>query len=42
MDDEQQGKSDLVSTLYVVLGIPGIVVFLVLTFIAARSCNFAA
>ena len=42
MDDEKQGKNDLVSTLYVVVGIPGIVVFLVLTFLAARSCNFAA
>ena len=42
MDDESQGKVDLVSVLYVVGGIPGIVVFLVVTFIFARSCGFSA
>ena len=42
MDEESQGKVDLVSVLYVAGGIPGIVVFLVVTFWFARSCGFAA
>lgn len=42
MDDEPQGKVDFTSVLYVAGGIPGIVVFLVVTFWFARSCGFAA
>ncbi len=42
MDEEPQGKVDLISVLYVVGGIPGIVVFLVVTFWFARSCGFSA
>lgn len=42
MDEEPQGKVDLVSVLYTVCGIPGIVVFLVITFFFARSCGFSA
>ncbi len=42
MDDEPQGKVDLVSVLFVAGGIPGIIVFLVVTFFFARSCGFSA
>ncbi len=42
MDEEPQGKVDLISVLYVVGGIPSIVVFLVVTFWFARSCGFSA
>jgi len=42
MDEEPQGKVDLVSVLYVATGIPGIVAFLVITFLFARSCGFPA
>ena len=42
MDEEPQGKVDLISVLYVVGGIPSIVVFLLVTFWFARSCGFSA
>ena len=42
MSDEPQGKVDLVAILFVAGGIPGIVVFLVVTFWFARSCGFSA
>jgi len=42
MDEEPQGKVDLASVLYIACGIPGIVVFLVVTFFFARSCGFSA
>ncbi len=42
MDDESQGKVDLVSVLFVVGGIPGIVTFLIVTFFFARSCGLSA
>jgi hypothetical protein len=42
MEDENQGKVDLASILYCVTGIPGIVLFLVVLFGMARSCNIPA
>jgi hypothetical protein len=42
MDEEPQGKVDLLSVLFVAGGIPGIVAFLVVTFWFARSCGFPA
>ena len=42
MDDEPHGKVDLVSILYVFGGIPMIVLFLVVIFGMARSCNLPA
>ena len=41
MDEEPQGRVDLASVLYIACGIPGIVVFLVVTFWFARSCGFS-
>lgn len=42
MDEEPQGKVDLVSILYIFGGIPVIVLFLVVLFGLARSCNIPA
>ena len=42
MEDEPRGKVDLVSVLYIVGGIPVIVLFLVVLFGLARSCNVPA
>jgi len=42
MDDEPGGKVDLVSILYIFGGIPMIVLFLVVLFGLARSCNVPA
>lgn len=42
MDDEPRGKVDLVSILYIFGGIPMIVLFLVVLFGLARSCNVPA
>ena len=42
MDDEPRGKVDLVSILYIFGGIPVIVLFLVIIFGLARSCNIPA
>ena len=42
MDEEPQGKVDFVSVAYIVGGIPGIVAFLVVSFLLARSCGFPA
>ncbi len=42
MQDEPRGKVDLVSILYIFGGIPVIVLFLVVLFGLARSCNVAA
>ncbi len=42
MADEPQGKTDLVSILYVLGGIPVIVLFLFVIFGLARSCNIPA
>jgi len=41
-DEEQHGKVDLISILYIVGGIPMIVLFLVILFGFARSCNIPA
>ena len=42
MADEPQGKTDLVSILYELGGIPVIVLFLFVIFGLARSCNIPA
>ena len=43
MDEEQpRGKVDLVSVLYIVGGVPALVLFLIVVFQLARSCNFPA
>jgi hypothetical protein len=40
--EEPRGKTDLVSVLYIVGGIPAIVAYVVLAFILARLFNFPA
>ena len=42
MADEPQGKTDLVSVLYVLGGIPVSILFLFVRFGLARSCNIPA
>ena len=42
MDDEPRGKVDVVSVLYIFGGIPVIVLFLMVLFGLARSCNIPA
>lgn len=42
MDEDPKGRNDFVAKLYIMGGIPGIVIFVVVTFAFARSCNFAA
>ena len=42
MADESQGKTDLVSVVYVLGGIPVIIVFLFVLFGLARNCNIPA
>ena len=42
MADEPRGKVDLVSILYIFGGIPVIVLFLMVIFGLARSCNIPA
>ena len=42
MDEEPKGKNDFIATLYILGGIPGIAIFLIVTFAFARSCNFPA
>ena len=42
MDEEPRGKVDLASVLYVVGGVPALVLFLVVVFQLARSCNLPA
>jgi hypothetical protein len=41
-DDEPRGKVDAVSILYIFGGIPVIVLYLVVLFALARSCNAPA
>ena len=41
-DEEPHGKTDLVSILYIVGGIPMIMLYLVILFGLARSCNAPA
>lgn len=40
--EEPRGKTDLVSLLYIVGGIPAIVAYVVLAFVLARFLNFPA
>ncbi|MDH3520132.1 MAG: hypothetical protein OEM49_06695 [Myxococcales bacterium] len=42
MQDEPHGKVDLVSVLYIIGGIPVIVLFLAVIFGLARACNIPA
>jgi len=42
MDEEPRGRGDLASILYVVGGIPALVLFLFVIFQLARSCNLPA
>lgn len=42
MEDEPRGRVDLVSILYIFGGVPVIVLFLVVLFGMARSCNVPA
>ncbi len=42
MDDEPRGKSDWVAKLYIVTGVPGIVLFCVVLFAFTRSCGIPA
>ena len=42
MEDESRGKVDFPAILYIFGGIPVIVLFLVVLFGLARSCNVAA
>jgi len=42
MDEEPRGKVDLASVLYIVGGVPALVLFLVVLFQLARSCNLPA
>jgi hypothetical protein len=42
MDDEPRGKVDVVSIAYIFGGIPVIMLFLVVLFALARSCNAPA
>ena len=41
-DEEPRGKTDLAAVLYIVGGIPMIVLYLVILFGLARSCNAPA
>ncbi len=41
-EEEQHGKVDLVSILYIFGGIPVIVIFLWILFAGARACNISA
>jgi hypothetical protein len=41
-DEEPRGKTDLVSVLYILGGIPAIVAYVVLAFILARFFDFPA
>ncbi len=42
MDEEPRGKVDRVTILYIVGGVPAIVLFLAVVFGLARSCNLPA
>jgi hypothetical protein len=41
-DGEARGRVDLVSLLYILGGIPAIVVYIVISFVLARFLNFPA
>ncbi len=42
MAEEKSGKTDLVTVLYIVGGIPTLVAFLVVIFTVARTCGIPA
>jgi hypothetical protein len=42
VEDEQRGKLDVVSILYIVGGIPALVTFLVVVFSLTHACNIPA
>ncbi len=42
MDEEPRGKNDLVAKLYIALGIPAIVMFMVVLFSFTRACGIPA
>ncbi len=42
MDEEPRGRVDAVAILYIVGGVPAIVLFLAVLFALARSCNIPA
>jgi hypothetical protein len=42
VEEEPRGKVDLVAVLYIVGGIPALVLFLVVLFALARACDIAA
>jgi hypothetical protein len=42
MDEEPRGKNDLAAKLYVALGVPSIVLFMVILFAFTRSCGIPA
>jgi hypothetical protein len=42
VEEEPRGKVDLVAFLYIIGGIPALVLFLVVLFALARSCDIAA
>lgn len=42
MDDEPRGKSDWIAKLYIVFGVPAIVLFCVVLFALTRACGIPA
>ncbi len=42
MSDDDHGKVDVVSVLYVALGIPGIIGFIWVVFALVKACNVPA
>jgi hypothetical protein len=42
MEEEPRGRVDLASVLYIVGGVPALVLFLFVIFQLARSCNLPA
>lgn len=40
--DEERGRLDLVSVLYVIGGIPGMIAFFLILFFFANTCDIAA
>jgi hypothetical protein len=42
MDEEPKTKNDLVAKLYIVFGVPSIILFMVILFSFTRSCGIPA
>jgi len=42
MDEKPRGKNDLVAKLYIALGVPAIILFMVVLFQFTRSCGIPA